>query len=30
LGNLKLTEAEEWAIVAFLQTLNDGWVPGVR
>ncbi len=30
LGNLKLTEAEEWAIVAFLQTLNDGWVPTVR
>jgi cytochrome c peroxidase len=29
LGNLKLTEAEEWAIVAFLQTLNDGWVPTV-
>ena len=30
LGNLKLTEAEELAIVAFLQTLNDGWVPLVK
>jgi cytochrome c peroxidase len=30
LGNLKLSEAEEWAIVAFLQTLNDGWTPPVR
>jgi len=28
LGNLGLTEDEEWAIVAFLQTLTDGWVPG--
>jgi cytochrome c peroxidase len=28
LGNLGLSEAEEWAIVAFLQTLSDGWVPG--
>jgi cytochrome c peroxidase len=27
LGNLGLTEEEEWAIVAFLQTLTDGWVP---
>jgi cytochrome c peroxidase len=27
LGNLKLSEDEEWAIVAFLKTLNDGWVP---
>ena len=30
LGNLRLTEAEEWAIVAFLQTLNDGWAPPGR
>lgn len=30
LGNLKLSEAEEWAIVAFLQTLNDGWVADAR
>ncbi len=27
LGNLGLSEAEEWAIVAFLQTLSDGWIP---
>jgi len=25
LGKLGLSEAEEWAIVAFLRTLNDGW-----
>jgi cytochrome c peroxidase len=25
LGKLGLSEEEEWAIVAFLQTLNDGW-----
>lgn len=30
LGNLGLTEEEEWAIVAFMQTLNDGWLPGGR
>ncbi|MDP2106189.1 MAG: hypothetical protein Q8J76_09370, partial [Desulfobulbaceae bacterium] len=29
LGNLGLSEEEEWAIVAFMQTLNDGWVPEV-
>ncbi|HBI14863.1 MAG TPA: cytochrome C [Desulfobulbaceae bacterium] len=28
LGNLGLSEEEEWAIVAFMQTLNDGWMPG--
>jgi cytochrome c peroxidase len=27
LGNLGLSEAEEWAIVAFLKTLSDGYVP---
>jgi cytochrome c peroxidase len=27
LGDLGLTEAEEWAIVAFLKTLSDGYVP---
>jgi hypothetical protein len=27
LGNLKLTEAEEAAIVAFMKTLSDGWSP---
>ncbi len=27
LGNLKLTEEEELAIVAFLRTLSDGWSP---
>lgn len=27
LGNLGLTEEEEWAIVAFMKTLNDGWQP---
>jgi cytochrome c peroxidase len=27
LGNLKLTEDEELAIVAFLKTLSDGWSP---
>jgi len=30
LGNLKLSEAEELAIVVFLQTLNDGWAPTAR
>ncbi|MHB1350227.1 MAG: cytochrome-c peroxidase [Desulfobulbaceae bacterium] len=28
LGKLGLSEEEEWAIVAFLRTLNDGWTPG--
>jgi len=27
LGDLGLTEEEEWALVAFMKTLNDGWVP---
>jgi cytochrome c peroxidase len=27
LGDLGLTEAEEWAIVAFLKTLSDGYAP---
>lgn len=27
LGDLRLTEEEEWAIVAFMRTLSDGWVP---
>jgi len=27
LGNLGLTDAEEDAIVAFLKTLSDGYVP---
>jgi len=27
LGNLNLTEAQEDAIVAFLKTLSDGYVP---
>ena len=27
LGNLGLTLAEEQAIVAFMRTLSDGWVP---
>jgi cytochrome c peroxidase len=27
LGNLGLTEEEEWALVAFMQTLSDGWAP---
>ena len=27
LGNLGLTEAEEWAIVAFMRALSDGWRP---
>lgn len=27
LGNLRLTDAEENAIVAFMKTLSDGWVP---
>jgi hypothetical protein len=27
LGNLKLTEDDEWAIVAFLKTLSDGYIP---
>lgn len=30
LGELGLTEEEEWAVVAFLQTLSDGWVPDAR
>ena len=29
LGDLKLTEEEEDAIVAFLKTLTDGWTPGM-
>ncbi len=28
LGNLKLTEAEEQALVAFMKTLSDGYQPG--
>jgi cytochrome c peroxidase len=27
LGNLRLSEDEEWAIIAFLRTLSDGWAP---
>lgn len=27
LGNLRLTEDEEWALVAFIKTLSDGWTP---
>ena len=27
LGNLRLSEDEEWAIVAFLKALSDGWTP---
>ncbi len=27
LGDLGLSEAEEWAIVAFMKTLSDGWQP---
>jgi hypothetical protein len=27
LGDLGLTAAEEAAIIAFMQTLNDGYVP---
>lgn len=27
LGNLRLTEDDEWAIVAFLKTLSDGYIP---
>lgn len=27
LGNLRLTESEEWALVEFLKTLSDGWTP---
>jgi cytochrome c peroxidase len=30
LGNLGLTQAEEAAIVAFLKTLSDGYIPGGR
>lgn len=30
LGKLGLTEAEEEAIVAFLKTLDDGWMPTAR
>lgn len=29
-GNLRLTGAEEDAIVAFMRTLSDGWKPGVN
>jgi cytochrome c peroxidase len=28
-GNLRLTNAQEDAIVAFMRTLTDGWKPGV-
>ena len=28
LGDLGLSEEEEWAIVAFMKTLSDGWKPG--
>ena len=28
-GRLRLTDAEENAIVAFMRTLSDGWQPGV-
>jgi cytochrome c peroxidase len=28
-GHLRLTDAEENAIVAFMRTLSDGWQPGV-
>lgn len=27
LGDLRLTEDEEWALVAFMKTLSDGWTP---
>ena len=27
LGDLGLSEAEEWALVAFMQALSDGWIP---
>lgn len=30
MGNLRLTEEEEVAIVAFMKTLTDGWVPGKK
>jgi cytochrome c peroxidase len=30
LGSLGLTKAEEAAIVAFLKTLSDGFIPGGR
>jgi len=30
LGNLGLSEVEEWAIVAFMQTLTDGWIAEPR
>lgn len=30
LGNLSLNEAEEWALVAFMKTLSDNWVPPGR
>jgi cytochrome c peroxidase len=30
LGNLGLTKAEEAAIVAFVKTLSDGFIPGGR
>lgn len=29
-GNLRLTSAQEDAIVAFMRTLSDGWQPGVN
>ena len=29
LGNLGLSEAEEWALVAFMKTLSDNWIPPV-
>lgn len=29
IGNLRLTSADEDAIVAFMRTLSDGWKPGV-
>ena len=30
LGDLGLTEEEEWALVAFMKTLSDGWAPVSR
>ncbi len=30
MGDLGLTEKEEWAIVAFMKTLSDGYVPSVK
>jgi cytochrome c peroxidase len=29
LGDLGLTEEQEWALVAFMQALSDGWTPGM-